>query len=71
MEWEDLWQLLELKTYIVGHGGCSAGSYLADTTSPIPSNCAVVMFNGVGQNEIAMIGTLFFHQTLLTLLLQH
>ena len=25
---------------MVGHGGSSAGSYLADPTSPIPSHCA-------------------------------
>ena len=28
---------------MVGHGGSSAGSYLADPTSPIPSNCASVV----------------------------
>ena len=26
---------------MLGHGGSSAGSYLADPTSPIPSHCAV------------------------------
>ena len=36
------WQLLQLKTLLVGHGGSSAGSYLADPTSPIPSHCAVI-----------------------------
>ena len=28
---------------MVGHGGNSAGSYLADPTSPIPSHCASVV----------------------------
>ena len=28
---------------MVGHGGSSAGSYLADLTSPIPSHCASVV----------------------------
>ena len=28
------------KTLMVGHGGSSAGSYLADPTSTIPSHCA-------------------------------
>ena len=29
---------------MLGHGGSSAGSYLADPTSPIPSHCAVIMY---------------------------
>ena len=28
---------------MVGHGGISAGSYLADPTSPIPSHCASIV----------------------------
>ena len=28
---------------MVGHGGSSAGSYLANPTSPIPSHCASVV----------------------------
>ena len=28
---------------MVGHGGSSAGSYLADPTSPIPSYCASIV----------------------------
>ena len=28
---------------MVGHGGSSAGSYLADPTSPIPSHCASIV----------------------------
>ena len=27
---------------MVGHGGSSAGSYLANPTSPIPSHCASI-----------------------------
>ena len=31
---------------MVGHGGSSAGSYLADPTSPIPSHCvSIVVLN--------------------------
>ena len=30
------------QTLMLGHGGSSAGSYLADPTSPIPSHCAVM-----------------------------
>ena len=28
---------------MVGHGGSSAGSYLTDPTSPIPSHCALIV----------------------------
>ena len=28
---------------MLGHGGSSAGSYLADPTSPIPSHCASIV----------------------------
>ena len=28
---------------MVGHGGSSAGSYLADPTSPIPSHCTSIV----------------------------
>ena len=28
---------------MVGHGGSSASSYLADPTSPIPSHCALIV----------------------------
>ena len=34
MVWLDLWQLLLLKTLVVGHGRSSADSYLANPTSP-------------------------------------
>ena len=32
-----------LETLMVGHGGSSAGSYLANPTSPIPSHCASIV----------------------------
>ena len=32
-----------LKPFMVGHGGSSASSYLADPTSPIPSHCASIV----------------------------
>ena len=54
MEWVDLQQLLKLKTLMVGHGGSSAGSYLADPTSPIPSHCAVViLFKSVPVHQLS------------------
>ena len=28
---------------MVGHGGSSSGSYLADPTAPIPSHCASIV----------------------------
>ena len=28
---------------MIGHGGSSAGSYLADPTSPIPPHCASIV----------------------------
>ena len=36
-------QFKGFKTLMVGHGGSSAGSYLADPTSPILSHCAVII----------------------------
>ena len=42
----NLWKFTSycgLKTLMVGHGGSSAGSYLADPTSPIPSHCASIV----------------------------
>ena len=38
---------------MVGHGGSSAGSYLADPTSPIPSHCAsIVVTSTVRVNQL-------------------
>ena len=40
---------------MVGHGGSSAGSYLADPTSPIPSHCAsIVVTSTVRVNILCM-----------------
>ena len=52
----DLWQLLLHKTLMVGHGGNSAGSYLADPTSPIPSHCAVIiLFKSVTVHQLSWL----------------
>ena len=49
---------------MVGHGGSSAGSYLADPTSPIPSHCASIVatstvrvkwFYSLGKDEHAEV----------------
>ena len=43
-----------LKTLMLGHGGSSAGSYLADPTSPIPSHCAVIiLFQSVTVHQLS------------------
>ena len=56
MEWVDLWQLLQLKTLMVGDGGSSAGSYLANPTSPIPSHCAVIiLFKSVSVYQLSRL----------------
>ena len=41
---------------MVGHGGSSAGSYLTDPTSPIPSHCAsIVMTSTVRVKKSALV----------------
>ena len=41
---------------MVEHGGSSAGSYLADPTSPIPSHCAsIVATSTVRVNNIVFV----------------
>ena len=57
-----------LKTLMVGHGGSSAGSYLADPTSPIPSHCASIVVtstlrvNPLGLFNVAgLIGVTIWH----------
>ena len=37
---------------MVGHGGSSAGSYLTDPTSPIPSHCASIAVTSTLRVEI-------------------
>ena len=42
---------------MVGHGGSSADSYLADPTSPIPSHCASIVATSTFRvNLLAVIG---------------
>ena len=41
---------------MLGHGGRSAGSYLADPTSPIPSHCAVIiLFQSVAVHQLSWL----------------
>ena len=38
---------------MLGHGGSSAGSYLADRTYPIPSHCTVIiLFQSASVNNV-------------------
>ena len=47
---------------MVGHGGSSAGSYLADPTSPIPSHCAsIVATSTLRVNQCHLLPTLHVH----------
>ena len=39
---------------MVGHGGSSAGSYVADPTSPIPSHCASIAATNIYKLILAM-----------------
>ena len=44
---------------MVGHGGSSAGSYLADPISPIPSHCAVIFpFKSVPVHQFSWLALL-------------
>ena len=45
---------------MVGHGGNSAGSYLADPTSPIPSHCASVVVTSTVRVK-SMVGSQSVH----------
>ena len=41
---------------MLGHGGSSAGLYLADPTSPIPSHCAVItLFQSVSVHQLSWL----------------
>ena len=41
---------------MLGHGGSSAGSYLANPTSPIPSHCAVIiLFQSVTVHQLSRL----------------
>ena len=49
----NFWKLTSycsVKTFMVGHGGSGAFSYLADPTSPIPSHCASIVSSTVRVN---------------------
>ena len=60
---------------MVGHGGSSAGSYLADPSSPIPSHCAsIVVTSTVRVNTAGFVckpfncqDMMLYHQLTLTL----
>ena len=43
---------------MVGHGGSSAGSYLADPTSPIPSHCASIVVTSTLRVNPGNLGSL-------------
>ena len=57
---------------MVGHGGSSAGSYLADPTSPIPSHCASIVVTSTlrvnrywamwAYHTVALFGTFAYSQ---------
>ena len=40
---------------MVGHGGSSAGSYLADPTSPIPSHCASIVMTSTVRVKLSIL----------------
>ena len=43
---------------MLGHGGSSAGSYLADPTSSMPLHCAVIiLFQGVAVHQFVVTST--------------
>ena len=65
MEWVDLLQLVSLNHLWSGMGeggegrGSSAGSYLADPTSPISSHCAVIiLFNSGPVHQLSWLALL-------------
>ena len=45
---------------MVGHGGSSAGSYLADPTSPIPSHCASIVMTSTLRVKIDNLQDMHF-----------
>ena len=47
---------------MVGHGGSSAGSYLADPTSPIPSHCASIVVTSTLRVNTSMNDSVVFHR---------
>ena len=50
---------------MVGHGGSSAGLYLADPTSSIPSHCAsIVVTSTVRVNKLAQMNLWYISQAI-------
>ena len=45
---------------MVGHGGSSAGSCLANPTSPIPSHCASIVATSTLRGNYIMVFVYFF-----------
>ena len=62
---------------MVGHGGSSAGSYLADPTSPIPSHCASIVatstlrVNGMEHLQLVLRLSTHFGNVLTIILQEH
>ena len=57
-----------LKTLTVGHGGSSAGLYLADSTSPIYSHCSVIiLFKSVPAHKLSWLALLRVEEYLASL----
>ena len=51
---------------MVRYGGSSAGSYLADPTSPIPSHCAsIVVTSTLRANKLKLYTTVASHQMII------
>ena len=63
IEWVDLRQLLLLKTLMVGHGGSSASSYLANPTSPpthpTPHCAVIILFKTVPVHQLSWLALFF------------
>ena len=57
---------------MLGDGGSSASSYLADPTSPIPSHCAVItLFQSVPSASIVVTSTVRVNALLLLQQMNH
>ena len=49
---------------MVGYGGSSAGSYLADPTSPIPSHCASIVVTSTLRGNKPVYENVIYTQSL-------
>ena len=56
---------------MVGHGGSSAGSYLADPTSPIPSHCASIVATSTVRGNFVQDVCLYVESRAIFVLLAH